>query len=97
MTEDTPKRRSPCAWIARDDEGRPRCVHGWATLAGGDRWRCPEAHRRAARKYKASSKGRQTQKKWRQSPAGAAAYARYAEGRGKHRVRVEGAYVRAYR
>lgn len=67
MTEDTPKRQSPCQWISRDTEGRPRCEHGWA-MKRGDRWCCPEKRRQTRARYAATEKGKATKARWNQTP-----------------------------
>lgn len=41
-----------------DAEGRPSCIHGRAIRANGTRWRCPERHRIACRKWMATESGR---------------------------------------
>lgn len=68
MTEGTPlKRRSPCKWIARDDEGRPKCEHGWAQRRGVG-WRCPLKTREANARYRRSEKGKERRLRWQRSP-----------------------------
>lgn len=69
MTEGTPlKRRSPCKWIARDDEGRPKCEHGWAVSRGRSGWRCPLKARETNARYRRTDKGRARQLRWQHSP-----------------------------
>ena len=60
MTEGTPTR---CVWIARDDQGRPRCEHGWAKKTGPS-WRCPRRRAETVRRYAMSEKGRATKARW---------------------------------
>lgn len=61
MTEGTPSRY--CKWIARDDEGRPKCEHGWAKKTGPC-WRCPERRQATIRRYAQSATGRAAKNRW---------------------------------
>lgn len=65
---DTP-RRSPCQWIARDNEGRPRCEHGWAKKTG-PWWRCPMKRGEAVTRYNHSEGGAAKKRAWNHSPQG---------------------------
>ena len=78
MTEDAPprKQRPPCEWIARDDEGRPRCEHGWAYKSGAF-WRCPMKRRETVRRYAQTERAKALKKRWNHSPEGRASKARY--------------------
>lgn len=53
-------RASPCKWLERDGEGRPRCEHGWAYGKGGRQWRCPRKAVENQRRYRQTEKGRET-------------------------------------
>jgi hypothetical protein len=61
-------RQSPCKWIERDAEGRPRCEHGWATSGGGGRWHCRKKQREAQLRYApseaAEEKKRESQRRY---------------------------------
>lgn len=74
MTEDTPKHK--CVWIARDDEGRPKCEHGWAKRTG-DRWWCPEKRRAAVTRYNQTEKRRIAIGKYNRSDKGREAKRRH--------------------
>ncbi len=50
-------RSSPCKWLERNDEGRPRCEHGWAHKAG-KAWRCPQKAYLNTSRYDRTEKGR---------------------------------------
>ena len=79
MAESTPKRRSPCKWIARDDEGRPRCEHGWAVRTGSQ-WRCPDKRRAAIRRYSQTENAKHRKLAWNKSAPSREAKRRYGLG-----------------
>lgn len=58
-----------CKWIARDDEGRPKCEHGWAKKTG-DKWRCPEKRHASIAKYNQTEKRKVSIMKYNRSEHG---------------------------
>lgn len=50
--------RNRCKWIERDEQGRPRCEHGWAVSQGRGKWDCREKKHRRDSRYRSTEKGR---------------------------------------
>lgn len=62
-------RSSPCKWLERDAEGRPRCEHGWA-YSRGQTWACPAKDAEKQRRYRATDKGQAAVRRWVESEGG---------------------------
>ncbi len=60
-------RGSPCKWLERDDEGRPRCEHGWA-IKTGTAWYCRSKKLEADRRYCNTEKGRAFRRSHNENP-----------------------------
>lgn len=67
---------SPCKWVEWDNEGRPRCEHGWAWSAG-PKWRCPHKGLIANQKSRLSPRWRERKREWNNSDAGRSSKALY--------------------
>lgn len=65
-----------CGWLGYDGDGRPYCVHGRARKQG-PYWRCRESADAAKRRYMATAKGRECDRRRNARPAARSTKALY--------------------